>query len=183
MIRGCGYWWAITEARAHALMACPDGNPEFHRPLELSQKWPLPSPLRGRARAGGRQLDCFHNKGAVDQSFECQQAGFAQPLLVRAGSDEIEPGADRDQGVCGAGARRPLADRHLTRRVGKLLHRPPIGGDERRGGGSEDGPEFYILFAGVKRTGPDGLLVLQNVLWHAQEWTENPRSFPQVLLL
>src|ERR1022692_2125821 len=136
-----------------------------------------------RSRAVGRQFEDFHNKGAVDQSFECQQAGFAQPFLVRAGSDEIDPGADRDQGVRGAGERRPLADRHLTRRVGKLFHRPPIGGDERRGGGSEDGPEFYILFAGVKRTGPDGLLVLQNVLWHAQEWTENPRSFPQVLLL
>src|ERR1035437_4636098 len=182
MIRGCGYWWAITEARAHALMACPDGNPEFHRPLGLSQKWPLPS-LSTRPRAVGRQFDCFHNKGAVDQSFECQQAGFAQPYLVRAGSDEIEPGADRDQGVRGAGERRPLADRHLTRRVGKLFHRPLIGGDERRGGGSEDGPEFHILFAGVERTGPDGLLVLKNVLWHAQEWMENPRSFPQVLLL
>src|ERR1035437_5246074 len=136
-----------------------------------------------RPRAVGRQFDCFHNKGAVDQSFECQQAGFAQPYLVRAGSDEIEPGADRDQGVRGAGERRPLADRHLTRRVGKLFHRPPIGGDERRGGGSEDGPEFHILFAGVERTGPDGLLVLKNVLWHAQEWMENPRSIPQVLLL
>src|ERR1035437_7539909 len=136
-----------------------------------------------RPRAVGRQFDCFHNKGAVDQSFECQQAGFAQPYLVRAGSDEIEPGADRDQGVRGAGERRPLADRNLTRRVGKLFHRPLIGGEERRGGGSEDGPEFHILFAGVERTGPDGLLVLKNVLWHAQKWMENPRSFPQVLLL
>src|ERR1035437_1414744 len=136
-----------------------------------------------RPRAVGRQFDCFHNKGASDQSFECQQAGFAQPFLVRAGSDEIEPGADRDQGVRGAGERRPLADRNLTRRVGKLFHRPLIGGEERRGGGSEDGPEFHILFAGVERTGPDGLLVLKNVLWHAQKWMENPRSFPQVLLL
>src|SRR5450756_1213741 len=100
--------------------------------------------------------------------------GFAQPFLVRAGSNEVKPGADRNQGVRGAGARRPLADRHLTRRIGKLFHRPPVGGDERRGGGSEDRPEFHIPFAGVKRTGPEGLLVLKNVLWLAQKWMANP---------
>src|ERR1035437_2112360 len=59
--------------------------------------------------------------------------------------------------------------------VNPVLHRllpvprPLIGGDQRRGDGSEDGPEFHILFAGVERTGPDSLLVLQNILWHRSE--------------
>ena len=57
-----------------------------------------------------------------------------------------------------------------------------IGSHKGCRGRSEYKPELRIGFGGVKGTGPDRLLVLQNVLGHADEWMEIPRSLPQIFL-
>src|SRR5258706_587787 len=71
----------------------------------------------------------------------------------------------------------------ITEAIAQVLNGVLIGGDQRDGGRAEDTPEFRILLRGVKRTGPDRLLVLHKILRHAHERMKESGFPPDVLLL
>ena len=73
-----------------------------------------------RTRAVGRDLHHSGHDTGVNQRFERDQASLPEALVMRAGADEIESRADRNQRVGGPGARRPGGNRDLRTRVGEF---------------------------------------------------------------
>src|SRR5579871_5384932 len=102
------------------------------QPVGRVEELPFTRTLRWALPVRNEFESIFYHRG-INERLEGQQSGLPEPLVLRLGANEVEPGADRNQRVCRTqvGSIRP--QRHQGVRVGRGFLDLLVKGDQRPG--------------------------------------------------